>query len=114
MLQHPTYYLKGLLGKGEIRDNRRSENLYAPTRTSNKRIATYHFSDVSGPSTAQTALLVVYDIFGYFPQTIQGADILATSDKDHPYQVFMPDFFEGVPCDTAWYTTSMACKSRLD
>lgn len=46
---------------------------------------------------------MIYDIFGYFPQTLQGADILSTSDKDHSYQVFMPDFFEGEPCDIAWY-----------
>ncbi|KAF4637390.1 hypothetical protein G7Y89_g689 [Cudoniella acicularis] len=58
---------------------------------------------VTGPSTTQRAILVIYDIFGYFPQTLQGADILATSDKDHPYQVFIPDFFEGEPADIAWY-----------
>lgn len=34
---------------------------------------------------------------------IQGADILTTSDRDHLYQVFMPDFFEGEPCNSAWY-----------
>jgi hypothetical protein len=45
---------------------------------------------------------MIYDIFGYFPQTIQGADILACSDKDNEYQVFMPDFFEGESADIAW------------
>jgi hypothetical protein len=62
----------------------------------------------TGPKEAKSALLVVYDIFGFFPQvrgqssqvnaaanisslqTLQGADILAHSDKDHQYQVFMP------------------------
>lgn len=44
----------------------------------------------TGPDSAKSALLVVYDIFGFFPQTIQGADILAHSDKEHQYQVFMP------------------------
>jgi hypothetical protein len=39
------------------------------------------------------------DIFGFFPQSVQGADILSTSDKDHQYQVFMPDFFDGKACD---------------
>jgi dienelactone hydrolase len=38
---------------------------------------------------------LVYDIFGYQDQTLQGADILAHSDKEHPYQVYMPDFFDG-------------------
>ncbi|CZR63975.1 related to hydrolase related to dienelactone hydrolase [Phialocephala subalpina] len=58
---------------------------------------------VTGPESAKLAILIIYDIFGYFPQTIQGADILSTSDEGHQYQVFMPDFFEGNPCDIAWY-----------
>jgi len=37
------------------------------------------------------ALVTVYDIFGFKPQTQQGADILASELKA---QVFMPDFFE--------------------
>jgi len=57
----------------------------------------------TGPSDAKTAILVIYDIFGFFPQTIQGADILAYGDKEKPYQVFMPDFFEGNPADISWY-----------
>ena len=44
----------------------------------------------TGSSSAKSGLLVVYDIFGFFPQTLQGADILATGDKDKPRQVFMP------------------------
>ena len=43
------------------------------------------------------------DIFGFFPQTIQGADILATSDPDRKYRVFIPDLFEGSPADISWY-----------
>jgi len=58
---------------------------------------------VTGPANATKALLYIYDIFGYFPQSLQGADILSTSDKDHTYQVFMPDFFEGKPADISWY-----------
>jgi dienelactone hydrolase len=58
---------------------------------------------VTGPSSATQGILVVYDIFGFFPQTLQGADILAHADKDHQYQVFMPDFFEGKPADISWY-----------
>jgi len=38
----------------------------------------------------ETALVIVYDIFGYFPQTLQGADILA---KTLGARIFMPDFF---------------------
>ena len=59
--------------------------------------------DVTGPSTASKAIFFIYDIFGYFPQSLQGADILSTSDKDHQYQVFIPDFFEGKPADISWY-----------
>lgn len=44
----------------------------------------------TGPKDAKTALLIVYDIFGFFPQTLQGADILAYGDKERQYQVFMP------------------------
>jgi len=62
-------------------------------------LKTYH----TGPSDAKQAIFVVYDIFGYFPQTIQGADILAYGDKEKPYQVFMPDLFEGKPADISWY-----------
>lgn len=46
---------------------------------------------------------MVYDIFGFFPQTLQGADILAHSDSEKQYQIFMPDFFEGSPADISWY-----------
>jgi dienelactone hydrolase len=53
-----------------------------------------------GQLLQKKAILVIYDIFGFFPQTIQGADILAASGD---YQVFMPDFFEGQPADIAWY-----------
>jgi len=68
------------------------------------QITTNHFLiDVTGPSNASKAILYIYDIFGYFPQSLQGADILATSDDTNKYQVFMPDFFEGSPADISWY-----------
>ncbi|KAF9650733.1 dienelactone hydrolase [Thelephora ganbajun] len=38
----------------------------------------------------EIALIIVYDIFGYSSQTLQGADILAETIGA---QVFMPDFF---------------------
>lgn len=69
----------------------------------------------TGPKEAKSALLVVYDIFGFFPQTLQGADILAHSDKDHQYQVFMPgehyslkSFQRITRADTSTQTSSMA------
>ncbi|KAK5115040.1 hypothetical protein LTR62_001737 [Meristemomyces frigidus] len=57
----------------------------------------------TGPKTAKSAILMIYDIFGFFPQTIQGADILAHADQDHQYQVFIPDFFDGKPVPIEWY-----------
>ncbi|KAL5363236.1 dienelactone hydrolase family protein [Aspergillus floccosus] len=57
---------------------------------------------VTGPESATKAILVVYDIFGFFPQTLQGADILSTSNEKK-YRVFMPDFFEGQPADISWF-----------
>jgi len=57
----------------------------------------------TGPKEAKQGILVVYDVFGFFNQTVQGADILAHTDEKHPYQVFMPDFFEGDPADISWY-----------
>lgn len=57
--------------------------------------------DATGPKDAKIGILVVYDIFGFFNQTLQGADILAYTDSQK-YQVFMPDFFEGSPADISW------------
>lgn len=58
----------------------------------------------TGPKDGKHALLVVYDIFGLgFEQTLQGADILANSDKTRSYEVFVPDFFDGKPADISWY-----------
>jgi len=58
---------------------------------------------VTGPATAKLGILYVFDIFGYFPQSLQGADILSTSDEHKKYRVFMPDWFDGHPADISWY-----------
>ncbi|KAF3310418.1 hypothetical protein TWF173_009532 [Orbilia oligospora] len=47
--------------------------------------------------TPETGIFFVYDIFGYFKQTLQGADILALTGPGHV--VVMPDFFFGKPMD---------------
>jgi hypothetical protein len=60
-------------------------------------------SDATGDKSATHGIFVVYDIFGFFPQTLQGADILANGDHERPYRVFMPDLFEGQPADISWY-----------
>lgn len=57
----------------------------------------------TGPSHATSAILIIYDIFGFSPQALQGADILAHADSTHQYQVFMPDFFLGKPLPHSAY-----------
>lgn len=64
--------------------------------------ANWTATDVTGPEDADKGILAVYDIFGYFDQTLQGADILATSDANQKYKVFMPDWFKGKPCPIEW------------
>ncbi|TFK36788.1 dienelactone hydrolase [Crucibulum laeve] len=49
---------------------------------------------VTGSGSDKHALVCVFDIFGYFPQTQQGADILASTLNT---TVYMPDFFEPNP-----------------
>ncbi|WVQ91996.1 hypothetical protein IAS59_005804 [Cryptococcus gattii] len=44
-----------------------------------------------GPEDAKVSVLVVYDVFGYSPQILQGADIIASQG----YRVVMPDFLVG-------------------
>ncbi|KAK6355340.1 hypothetical protein TWF696_004449 [Orbilia brochopaga] len=51
--------------------------------------------------TPKTGIIFVYDIFGYYPQTLQGADILALTDPGHV--VIMPDFFNGQPMDLNFF-----------
>ncbi|EKM60752.1 uncharacterized protein PHACADRAFT_246868, partial [Phanerochaete carnosa HHB-10118-sp] len=52
---------------------------------------------VAGPANpGKLAVICVFDIFGFKPQTQQGADILA---EELGAQVYMPDFFEG---DEPW------------
>ena len=53
---------------------------------------------MTGPDSADKAIVVIFDIFGYFDQTLQGADILAYSDDKTKYKVYMPDWFNGKPC----------------
>lgn len=58
--------------------------------------------DVTGPKDAAKGVLVIYDIFGYFPQTLQGADIMSSSDDHQKYKVVMPDWFKGEPAPLEW------------
>ncbi|KAG8829591.1 hypothetical protein FRC17_006359 [Serendipita sp. 399] len=49
---------------------------------------------VVGDKNSTTSIINVFDIFGFFPQTQQGADILA---ETLGARVYMPDFFFGKP-----------------
>ncbi|KAG8851178.1 hypothetical protein FRB91_008348 [Serendipita sp. 411] len=49
---------------------------------------------VVGNKDSTTSVINVFDIFGFFPQTQQGADILA---ETLGARVYMPDFFFGKP-----------------
>lgn len=67
--------------------------------------------DVTGPADASRGLVSIFDIFGYFNQTLQGADILATADSQLKYKLFMPDWFDGYPVPAEWLVLS---PSNLD
>ncbi|KAI0551449.1 hypothetical protein F4679DRAFT_539333 [Xylaria curta] len=57
---------------------------------------------VTGPSDTTKGIVAIYDIFGYYPQTLQGADIMATSGETK-YSVFIPDWFKGDPASLEWF-----------
>ncbi|KAL9122896.1 MAG: hypothetical protein Q9187_000547 [Circinaria calcarea] len=65
----------------------------------------------TGDESATSAILIIYDIFGFAPQLLQGADILATHGKT-PYQVFVPDFLNGQYADHTWFPTDTAEKGQ--
>ncbi|KAH7340511.1 alpha/beta-hydrolase [Rhizoctonia solani] len=61
-----------------------------------KPYGSYKKAYIVGSPNSGKAIIGVYDIFGYWPQTQQGADILAeTLDA----LVIYPDFFDGKPWD---------------
>ena len=78
---------------------------YTDTDSARKWLIPNLPSDHTGPSSATSAILFIYDIFGLdYNQTLQGADILAHSDdKHHQYQVFIPDWFKGDPVPLDWF-----------
>lgn len=59
----------------------------------------------TGSEHPSHAILYIYDIFGLYPQTLRGADILAKSvahKTGNATKVFMPDWFAG-PADISMY-----------
>ncbi|EHL03589.1 alpha/beta-Hydrolase [Glarea lozoyensis ATCC 20868] len=57
----------------------------------------------TGSSNSTKTLLAVYDIFGFAPQTLQGADILATALN---IRVLIPDLLNGRYAQGEWYAPS--------
>ncbi|KAI0487577.1 hypothetical protein F4859DRAFT_262340 [Xylaria cf. heliscus] len=66
---------------------------------------------ITGPADTTKGIVVIYDIFGYFPQTLQGVDILATSGETK-YRVLIPDWFEGDPADISWFPPNTEEKQK--
>ncbi|KAM3075155.1 hypothetical protein ACMFMF_005835 [Clarireedia jacksonii] len=61
---------------------------------------------VVGPPTATSALLVIYDIFGFWTQTLHGMDTLsltATSSSPAGLKLFAPDWFDGAEADISYW-----------
>jgi len=57
----------------------------------------------TGPASATTAILVIYDVFGFSNQLLQGADIMAhADDAHHQYQVYVPDLLHGEYAEHSW------------
>jgi hypothetical protein len=54
---------------------------------------------VTGPKDARKAIFFVYDVFGFQEETLQGADILSSTE----YLVAMPDLFAGKPIQKEWF-----------
>ncbi|KAL8770430.1 MAG: hypothetical protein Q9209_003856 [Squamulea sp. 1 TL-2023] len=69
-------------------------------------------SYVTGPVDATKGIVSIFDIFGYFDQTLQGADILATSNEHQQHKIFIPDWFKGNPVPTEWYPPNTEEKQK--
>ncbi|KAH7400065.1 hypothetical protein BKA64DRAFT_473931 [Cadophora sp. MPI-SDFR-AT-0126] len=65
---------------------------------------------ITGPPDAKSAILDIYDIFGFAPQSIQGADALAAALG---VLVFVPDFLEGDYAKGEWFTNTTPENEKL-
>ncbi|KAG9606251.1 alpha/beta-hydrolase, partial [Aureobasidium melanogenum] len=71
-----------------------------------------HKTYKTGPTSVKKAILIIYDIFGFSPQSLQGADLLAYGNEDEQYQVYMPDFLLGQYADHTWFPPDTAEKGQ--
>ncbi len=58
------------------------------------------FQDIIGSSTASRGIIDIYDVFGFMPQTLQGADRLAESLNA---VVLVPDLLKGKYAQGKWF-----------
>jgi hypothetical protein len=82
------HYFSSSFG-GELRQNTKKDQSF---NSLTARGFLRNFLDVTGSPSAKRGLIAVYDIYGYASQTLQGADLLASTLEA---LVFVPDFFEG-------------------
>ncbi|KAJ4393338.1 hypothetical protein N0V93_002546 [Gnomoniopsis smithogilvyi] len=89
-----------------------------PAVNSSGYIAKGSYSHIGGMKTYITGteeptkgIVSIYDIFGFFDQTIQGADILALNGYQK-YKVFMPDWFNGNAVPIEWYPPDTKQKQK--
>lgn len=69
--------------------------------------------DVVGPATASSAVLVIYDIFGFWTQTLHGVDTLsrtATASSPTGLKLFVPDWFAGDAADISCWPADTDAK----
>lgn len=73
--------------------------IIGPPYTANGHFINTNGIDIytAGPAGATKAIFIIYDIFGFSSQILEGADKLAEKHK-----IFMPDFFEGKPAPMDW------------
>lgn len=57
-------------------------------------------SDVAGSTSSKSGIVVIYDVFGFYPQTLQGADLLAAQTGA---VTFVPDVLENKYALKAWF-----------
>ncbi|KAF2499346.1 alpha/beta-hydrolase [Lophium mytilinum] len=71
------------------------------------------FIELNGLKTyASTVIILIYDVFGFSPQILQGADLLAHPSK-HSYRVLIPDFLAGNLANPAWFPPDTPEKRKL-
>jgi dienelactone hydrolase len=67
--------------------------------------------DHTGPSSAKNALVLIYDVFGFKPQLLQGADLLAYGKDGKKFQVFIPDFLPE-KASPSWFEPDVTLEER--